>query len=85
MTDVTGYMVDTPAHRYSIDDPSLLARNDDGSIDIHLQRTAPDGLEQNWLQTPSGNFKLMLRAYLPGEAILDGTYRVPPVEQGAAR
>jgi hypothetical protein len=36
---------------------------------------------QNWLPTPSGNFKLMLRAYLPGAAILNGTYRVPQVVQ----
>ena len=27
----------------------------------------------------SGNFKLWLRAYLPGPAILNGTYQMPPV------
>ena len=37
------------------------------------------GKEQNWLPTPSARFKLMLRAYLPGAAILDGTYRPPQV------
>jgi len=79
MTDVVGYMVANPINRSSFDDRSNLATNADGSIDIYLQQRAPAGHEQNWLPTPSGKFKLMLRAYLPGEAILNGTYRVPPV------
>ena len=44
-----------------------------------IQSMTPDGHEQNWLPTPAGNFKLMLRAYLPGAAIVNGTYRVPQV------
>ncbi|NEN06129.1 DUF1214 domain-containing protein [Diaminobutyricibacter tongyongensis] len=83
VTDVVGYMVSNPIGRSSFDDRSDLVKNDDGSIDIHLGHAAPPGLERNWLPTPSGAFKLMLRAYLPGPAILDGTYRVPPVERAA--
>src|SRR6266568_926565 len=49
------------------------------TIDIYLQRTAPAGHESNWLPAPAGYFKLMLRAYLPGRAVLDGEYHVPPV------
>ena len=79
LTDVVGYMVANPINRSSFDDRSNLANNADGSIDIYLQQRTPAGREQNWLPTPSGRFKLMLRAYLPGEAILNGTYRVPPV------
>lgn len=79
MTDVVGYMVHGPGGRTSVDDRSNLAENADGSIDIYLQPTAPTGHEQNWLPTLSGHFKLMLRAYLPGAAILSGSYRVPPV------
>lgn len=78
MTDVVGYMV-SGEPRASLDDRSDLVKDADGSIRIHLQHTAPPGREQNWLPTPTGRFKLMLRAYLPGPAILDGTYRVPPV------
>ena len=81
VTDVVGYMVGNPIGRSSFDDRSPLATNDDGSIDIYLQHTAPPGHEQNWLPTPAGNFKLTLRAYLPGPAVLDGTYRVPQVAQ----
>jgi hypothetical protein len=79
MTDVVGYMVNNPIDRYSVGSRSDLVPNADGSIDIYLQRTAPAGHESNWLPAPSGNFKLMLRAYLPGRAVLDGTYHVPPV------
>src|SRR5579864_928094 len=80
VTDVVGYMVNNRINRSSFDDRSNLAKNADGSIDVYLQPQAPTGQEQNWLPTPSGKFKLMLRAYLPGAAILSGAYRVPPVK-----
>jgi len=79
MTDVVGYMVSNPIDRYSVGGRSGLVPNADGSINIHIQRTAPSGRESNWLPAPAGNFKLMLRAYLPGRAVLDGEYHVPPV------
>ena len=79
MTDVVGYMVRNPIDRYSVGSRSGLVPNADGSIDIYMQRTAPAGHESNWLPAPAGNFKLMLRAYLPGRAVLDGEYHVPPV------
>jgi len=81
MTDVVGYMVPNPINRYSVGSRSGLVANADGSIDIYIQRTAPAGHESNWLPTPAGNFKLMLRAYVPGRAILDGAYHVPPVKR----
>src|SRR5260221_2802319 len=79
MTDVVGYMVSNPIDRSSVGSRSGLVPNADGSLDIYMQRTAPAGHESNWLPAPAGNFKLMLRAYLPGRAILDGEYHVPPV------
>src|SRR5690242_9056446 len=81
MTDVVGYMVSNPIDRYSVGSRSGLVPNADGSIDIYLQRTAPAGHESNWLPTPAGYFKLMLRAYLPGRVVLDGEYHVPPVKR----
>jgi hypothetical protein len=79
MTDVAGYMVSNTIDRYSVGGRSGLVPNTDGSIDIYIQRTAPAGHESNWLPAPAGKFKLMLRAYLPGRAVLDGEYHVPPV------
>src|SRR5215472_15891120 len=81
MTDVVGYMVRNPIDRYSVGSQSGLTSNADGSIDIYMQRTAPAGHESNWLPAPAGYFKLMLRAYLPRRAILDGEYHVPPVKR----
>jgi len=78
-TDTVGYRVSSPAGRSSVDDHSGLVTNPDGSVDILLQPQAPSGQTQNWLPTPTGKFKLMLRAYLPGAAIVDGSYDVPPV------
>lgn len=79
MTDVVGYMVRNPIDRSSVGSRSGLVSNADGSLDIYLQRTAPAGHESNWLPAPAGYFKLMLRAYLPDCAVLDGEYHVPPV------
>ena len=79
MNDVVGYMMRNPIDRYSVGSRSGLVPSADGSLDIYLQRTAPAGHESNWLPAPAGAFKLMLRAYLPGRAVLDGKYHVPPV------
>jgi len=81
-TDTVGYMVKHPSGRSSVDDHSGLVRNSDGSVDILLQAQQPSGPAQNWVPTPTGRFKLMLRAYLPGDAIVDGSYEVPPVVEG---
>jgi len=81
LTDVAGFMIDNPIGRYSLGDRSGLVPNSDGSIDIYIQSADASGLEANWLPAPSGNFKLMLRAYLPGPAILKGEYSVPPVSK----
>jgi len=79
MGDAKNRFVANPINRYSVGDRSGLVPNADGSVDIYLQNTAPAGHESNWLPAPSGNFILWLRAYLPGQTILDGEYKVPPV------
>jgi hypothetical protein len=78
-TDTVGYIVSTRTGRSSVDSHSGLVTNADGSVDIQLRAHQPTGAADNWLATPSGRFKLMLRAYLPGAAIVDGSYVVPPV------
>src|SRR5258708_17538904 len=77
--DAKNRFVANPINRYSLSDRSGLVPNADGSVDIYLQNTAPAGHESNWLPTPAGKFILWLRVYVPGAAILDGTYTVPPV------
>jgi hypothetical protein len=82
-TDTVGYIVRHPSGRSSVDDHSGLATNPDGSVDILLQPREPNDPSQNWLPTPTGRFKLMLRAYLPGTAIVDGSYQLPPIVEVA--
>jgi len=79
MGDAKNRFVANPIDRYSVGDRSGLVQNADDSVDIYIQNTAPAGHESNWLPAPSGNFILWLRAYLPGQTILDGDYKVPPV------
>ncbi len=80
MGDAGNRFVQNPINRYSVSDRSGLAANADGSVDIYIRHAAPAGHESNWLPAPIGNFILWLRVYMPGEAILDGKYMVPPVE-----
>jgi hypothetical protein len=79
MTNTQGQMVANPSNRYSVGDRSGLVPNTDGSIDIYIQQAAPAGHEANWLPAPGGYFKLWLRVYQPGAAILSGAYHVPPI------
>jgi hypothetical protein len=79
ISDARNRFVANPINRYSVSDRSGLVPNADGSVDIYIQNAAPAGHESNWLPAPSGNFLLWLRAYVPGAAILDGEYTVPPI------
>ena len=79
MADDKERFVANPLDRYCLGDRSGLEPNADGSVDIYIQSAAPAGHESNWLPTPLGGFRLWLRAYQPGEAILNGAYTPPPV------
>jgi hypothetical protein len=79
MGNAKNRFVANPINRYSVSDRSSLAQNADGSVDIYIQNAAPAGHESNWLPAPASNFILWLRVYMPGQAILDGKYEVPPV------
>jgi hypothetical protein len=79
MGDAKNRFVANPINRYSVSDRSGLLSNADGSVDIYIQNTTPAGHESNWLPAPFGNFILWLRVYLPGQTILSGEYKVPPI------
>lgn len=76
------FFADNPLRRYAIGDRSPgLAFNADGSLDIWIGRDSPgEDREANWLPAPSGPFALFLRAYLPRPDLLNGRYRLPPLE-----
>ena len=79
MGDAKNHFVANPINRYNVSDRTGLAQNPDGSVDIYIQNDVPAEHETNWLPAPTGNFILWLRVYIPGKAILDGKYTVPPV------
>lgn len=74
------FFADHPAGRWTIGDRSPdLVPAEDGSVEIVLSHDEPAEGPANWLPVPDGPFILMLRLYLPGPEILEGTYRYPGV------
>jgi hypothetical protein len=62
-------LVKNSIDRFSIGDRTPgLKYNDDGSLDVYIQNTPPEGRESNWLPTPpEGIFRINYRIYLPEE------------------
>ncbi len=81
MYDPQGYYVPNAINRYNVAPWMPLTYNDDGSLDIYVQAASPGEKEEaNWLPAPaSGPFSLTVRIYWPADAVLDGTYKLPPV------
>jgi hypothetical protein len=78
------YTVPNSINRYALGSDDPLKANDDGSLTIYLSRSSPgDDRKANWLPTPSGQFYLVLRAYAPGEAMIEALVNprayTPPV------
>ncbi|MEU3144003.1 DUF1254 domain-containing protein [Streptomyces sp. NPDC006999] len=76
------YLVANPIDRYSVGDrtPGLHYERD-GSLTLHLEpdRPADPAAAANWLPTPPGPFRPVLRMYQPRPAVFDGTYILPPI------
>ncbi len=73
------YLVANPIGRYSIGDRTPgLRRNRDGSLTIVIQHEQPADTS-NWLPAPAAPFRPLMRLYQPQPAVLDGTYRIPPI------
>jgi hypothetical protein len=77
------WLVDNPINRYSIGSPTPgLKTAADGSITLYFLAKSPGkAKESNWLPAAEGPFWLVLRTYGPGKAILDKTWKVPPVKR----
>jgi hypothetical protein len=76
--------VQNPLDRYAIGDRDELQADSDGSITIHVQHDSPGRYdESNWLPAPNDSFNLFMRLYWPDPSILDGRWKMPPVERVA--
>jgi hypothetical protein len=81
MYDPQGYYVPNAIDRYNVAAWMPLTYGADGSLDLYIQAASPGAeKESNWLPAPaSGPFNLTTRIFWPTDAVLDGTYKLPPV------
>ncbi len=76
------FFVKNPLNRYSLNDRSKLAYNNDGSLDIYVQYQPPDKRRlANWLPTPQGDFNMIARLYWPKREVLSRQWRMPGVQR----
>ncbi len=78
------FFVPNDLNRFAVGSQAKHLRSErDGSYEIFVQATKPSGERVvNWLPAPKGQFALVWRAYLPGQPLLDGSFRLPPVTEG---
>ena len=78
------YLVANPIDRYSIGDRTPgLRRDSDGSLTIVIQHEQPADTS-NWLPAPAAPFRPLMRLYQPQAAVLDGTYKIPPITKATS-
>jgi len=70
-------------NRYSLGTKNkTLQYNADGSLTLYAGAKSPGkDKESNWLPAPDGTFSLYIRCYWSDQAILDGSWMPPQVEQ----
>ncbi|MBL4575973.1 MAG: DUF1254 domain-containing protein [Opitutaceae bacterium] len=58
-----------------------LKKNADGSVDLYFGPKAPEGKENNWVQTlPARGWWVWFRLYSPTEAFFDKSWTLPDFE-----
>ncbi|HEX4772985.1 MAG TPA: DUF1254 domain-containing protein [Bryobacteraceae bacterium] len=73
-------LVANPIHRYLLNSTTLESYKygSDGSLTFYVQKDSPGKQkESNWLPAPDGPFYAVFRVYMPGEAVLNGTWKKP--------
>jgi hypothetical protein len=70
-----------PINRYAVGDRDKLLFNEDGALDLYIQRASPGpDKEPNWLPAPAGPFTLSLQLVWPAQEVLKGAWAPPPVK-----
>ena len=81
------FLVANPINRYSIGDRTPgLGYGDRGELAIVMQHDEPadPAAKANWLPTPPGDFRPILRMYAPRPEVLDGSVPAAADRQGGA-
>jgi hypothetical protein len=79
----TQLLVANPIQRYLLNSSTLESYKygADGSLTFYVQKNSPGkDKESNWLPAPNGPFYCIYRVYMPGEAVLNGTWKKPPMK-----
>ncbi len=77
------FFIDNPLQRFALGDRDPLLFNADGSLDLLVQASAPEGeMKRNWLPVKSGQaFLLNARLYWPKATALNRQWGMPAVER----
>ncbi len=76
------FLVANPIDRYSIGDRTPgVVHDPDGALTITISHEEPKDAtaKANWLPSPPGDFRPVLRMYEPSPAVLDQSYVVPAI------
>jgi hypothetical protein len=79
----TQLLVENPLKRYLLNSTTLKSYKygADGSLTFYVSHDNPGPARQaNWLPAPDGTFYCILRVYLPGDTVLNGTWKKPPMQ-----
>jgi hypothetical protein len=84
----TQLLVANPIQRYLLNSTTLKSYKygTDGSLTFYIQKNSPGkDKESNWLPAPDGPFYCIYRVYMPGEAVLNGTWKKPQMQAVAGK
>jgi hypothetical protein len=79
----TQLLVANPLKRYLLNSTTLKSYRyaPDGSLTFYIQKNSPGkDKESNWLPAPNGPFYAIYRVYMPGEAVVNGTWKKPQMQ-----
>lgn len=76
-------LVANPLKRYLLNSTTLKSYKygPDGSLTLYLSHPNPGPAKQsNWLPAPDGPFYSVLRVYMPGDEVINGTWKKPQLQ-----
>ena len=79
----TQLLVANPLKRYLLNSTTLQSYKygSDGSLTFYIQRDSPGkDKEANWLPAPDGPFYAIYRVYMPGETVINSTWKKPQMQ-----
>ncbi len=78
----TRSQIQTESNNAALSSYDDLRYNDDGSVDLYFGPGAPEGFENNWVETvPGRGWWVWFRFYSPSEAFFDKSWTLPDFEK----